>query len=178
METLKYAYRPRVTIMGLMLAFFSVCAAVSYHCALTNDQALILRGIRLDAGQATVLFWILAAMSTALALFGLFGAVRGMISGQALIMDATAVSLPKSGFSDTVVTVAYDAIMHTKMREMKGERLLTIEYVGGKVSVAQSLLSDAATFSSVVHALTERVALAKRMAEIKDSAAPDRRPGR
>ncbi len=158
METLKYDYKPKITAMALAMIFFGVCAVVGWHSAQTNDRGLIIDGlITLDTGQATIFYWGLMAVSVVMAAGGLFGIVRGMTSTQTLVMDDTALRLPKSALSQKIVTVPYRDIVRMTAIQIKSQRFLRVEYAGGKVNITRSMLPSNAIFDKVCETLAARV---------------------
>lgn len=168
METLKYAYKPKVTTMILGVIFFGVCSAVLYNEAATNDRGIIIdRIITLDAWQATIFFWGLCGASVVMTLGALLGIVKGMISTHNLVMDDLTIRFPKSGLSDVLVTIPYRDISDMTMVQMRSQRWLRIAYSGKKVNLNRSMLPNNAAFDRVCTVLAERVHSA-RYVPVKD----------
>jgi hypothetical protein len=71
-----YGIRPLKMLLPMLM--FGACAAFFFREALTNDRGLIINGIfRMDAGQGTIFYYVMAGLS---AMF-VIGAAAGMISG-------------------------------------------------------------------------------------------------
>ena len=97
METLRYDYKPKAWVMALAGLFFAGCGVVLGKIALENDRGLILNGIiRLDAGDATMFYWVLTAACAAFVAFALGGVVRGMGAPGEVVLDRTAISAPRA----------------------------------------------------------------------------------
>jgi len=162
METLKYAYKPKVTTTIFGVIFFGACSAALYNEAATNDRgAIIDHFITLDTGQATLFFWGLFGASVAMTLGALLGVVKGMTSTNTLVMDGLTIRFPKWGLSDTLVTIPYRDITNMTMVQMRSQRWLRIEYSGKKVNLNRSMLPNNAVFDRVCAALAERVHAAR-----------------
>jgi hypothetical protein len=165
METLKYAYKPKITTMAFGVLFFGACSVWGYHMAASNDRGLIIDGlISLDTGQATVFHWGIFAAAAMMALLGLLALVKGMTSTHALVMDETAIRFPKWGLGDRIVTIRYRDIMAMSILQVKSTRMLMIQYTGGKASIGQGMLPSPAIFDKVCDTLAERVESARHAA--------------
>lgn len=168
METLKYAYKPKIMTMMLGVIFFGACSAVLYNEAATNDRGVIIDHIiTLDTGQATLFFWCLFGASVVMTLGALLGVVKGMTSTHTLIMDDSTIRFPKSPLSDTLVTVPFRDITDMTMVQMRNQRWLRITYSGKKVNLNRSMLPNNAVFDKVCNALAERVESARRVSELE-----------
>ena len=162
MSDLSYVYKPKPVGMGLAFAFFAACALISLHSALTNEAGLIINGlIRLDPGQATIFYWGLTAAGAIMSGFGLLGFFRAFTSQQRLVLGETSLRLPKSGFSDVLVTVAYARVKDLVRQQVKSQHFLVIHHSGGKVSISASMLPSRAVFDEVCRIVTERVIQAR-----------------
>lgn len=162
MSDLSYIYKPSPVGMGLAFAFFAVCALVSLHSAMTNDVGLIINGlIRLDPGQATVFYWVLTVAGAIMSGFGLLGFVRAFTSRHRLILSDTSLQMPKSAFSDTLVTVSYARVKDLVRQQIKSQHFLIIHHIGGKATISASMLPSHAVFDEVCRTVTERVVKAR-----------------
>jgi len=154
--------------MALGIVFFGFASAVIYSHAATNDRGLIIDGlIRFETGQASLFLWCLFGASVMMTLGAVLAVVKGMTSAQTLVMDDKSIRLPKWGLGNSVVTIPYADIVAMDLLQVSRTRLLMIRYRRGKVSVGEGMLPDAAAFDRVCHALAERVASARRVADIK-----------
>ena len=160
MPDISYSYRPKPMAMGLAAAFFGVCGLVMGNSALTTDRGLIIDGlIRLDTGGATVFYWVIAGLSAAMTLGGILGLVRGLTSDQKLILSETQLRVPKSGLSNTLVSVNYGDIQGMTVTRVKSQVFLVIHHIRGKVTITASMLPNRAAFDEVHRVLSERSGL-------------------
>lgn len=158
MSDLSYAYKPKALSMALGLAFFAVCGVVLVNMARTNTAGLIINGlIDLGPADATLVYWGLASCSAIFCVLALLGIARGLTSAQKLTLGATGIRLPKSAFSDSLVSVDYAHIRDMERQQIKGQHFLIIHHVHGKTTVTASMLPDQAIFDKVCRTVTERV---------------------
>ena len=161
MTNLSYPYKPRPLVMLLGGLFFAVCTPVIASNALSNDRGIIIDGlIRLDVGQATLFLWALAIGGLILALGGFFGFVRGLVSKQVLVLDETAVRMPKSIYSSSVIIVAYADITGLTQTQIRSKRFLTIHFGrdGRKVTISSGMLPSRKIFEEVCETIALRAA--------------------
>jgi hypothetical protein len=162
METLSYEYKPKALNMVLAGIFFVVCALCLFQEARTNQQGLIIDGlIRLDPHNATLFYWGLAACSVVMALISLPGLYRAMTSMQKLVLNETALRVPKSGLSNTIATVSYHNITGLSLVKTRSQRILIVKHNNGKANISQSMLPSSAIFEKICRTLNERMILAR-----------------
>lgn len=153
-----YPYKPRPLIMLLACGFFAACAPIMANIAMTNDRDLIIDGlIRLDPGQATIVFWGLFACSIILALGGFAGFLRALTSRHVLVLGNDSFQIPKSPFASAILVVAYKDITGLTRLQIKSQHFLTVHYTGRKLNIASSMLASRATFEEVCETIAAHV---------------------
>jgi len=154
MAIIEHPYKPRPWTMLLASAFFAGVAAVMAHAAMTNDRGLILNGIiRLSPQGATNFYWCIAGLGAAFVVVGLPLFVMGLTSKACIRLTATELSMPRSAFSRTTRVVSLAQIQGTDVHAVNGQRFLTVLLADGEVSIAQSMLPNAAAFEEICAAL-------------------------
>ena len=89
-------------------------------------------------------------------LAGLAGFVSGLISQRYLRLTPTEISAPKYGWSRTNTVVRLAEITDIGIQSVQRQRLLNIYHRGGKLTITQSFLPDAAAFEELYTALVTR----------------------
>ena len=159
MDIISYDYKPKAGLMALASAFFGLCAAGLATTAHGNAAGLIIDGlISLDPGQATVFYWVVAAVSAAMTLGGVLGVYRAVTSQHKLVLDGSALRVPKSGLSDRVAVIPYHTIASLSVLEIRNRRFLTVTHAGGRVHIAEGMLPGHDALEKVGQVLQERVA--------------------
>ncbi len=162
MPKLVYPYRPRVLPMLFASLFFAVCGVGLAFEAKSNEQGLIIDGlIRLDPGQATIFYWVLSVTSAVFVVGGLWALVRAFTSRHELVLDDTTFSVPKSGYSDTIVTTRYADVLSMARQQIRNQRFLVIQ-AKSKVTITSLMLPGREVFEEVCQQLESRVGEARR----------------
>lgn len=157
-DVLSYPYKPKPWLMLLVMAFFSACAAMLGHRAITNDRGLILNGILSMGDQgATVFYTILALLSIGFVVIGALGVWSGLRSTRSAQLTQDAVSCPKSGFSKTIITVPYGDITALETSEVQKQVFLHVHHSGGKLTIARQMFPSNDQFETFATQLADRV---------------------
>lgn len=157
MNTLEYRYRPKPWIMLAATAFFAAAGALVTMEALTNERGLIVqRFIHLSPQGATIFYWCVAALCALFVLAGLASFMVGLASKRYLRLTSTEISAPKFGWSRSNTVVRLAAITQIAVQTIQKQRILNIYHRGGKLSIVQSFLPNAAAFEEVHKALVSR----------------------
>ncbi|SDA27439.1 hypothetical protein [Sphingomonas sp. NFR15] len=154
METLRYPYRPKTWVMALAGLFFAVCAVVLGYTAHDNDRGLLIDGIlSLDAGQASIIYWVLCALSIGFVAAGLFGVVTSLREPREVMVDRTGVTLPAGRWSSDTVTIPFASITDLRIQQVHSHKFLIIRHRAGKHSVMRSMMPSSADFEAFVEAV-------------------------
>lgn len=157
METLRYDYRPKLWTSLLGGLFFAGCGVILGKVALDNDRGLILNGlIELDAGDATVFYWVLVVACTGFVLIALATSVRALGAPHQVVLDATSITVPRGVLRQTLVTVPIDRITDLQVTQVQSQKLLTIRHDDGKLTIVRGLLPQRADFDELLAALDAR----------------------
>jgi hypothetical protein len=159
METLRYAYKPKLLTFALCGLFFAGCGVVIGKVALENDRGLILnRILRLGPDSATIFYWVLAAACVAFVVVALLGIARSFGTVREVVLDSAAISAPKNPLSQVVVvTLPFTAITDLQVTQVHRQKFLVIRHADGKLNINQSMLPTHDDFDELVEALDARV---------------------
>ncbi len=157
-QEVRYPYKPKLIVFILSIAFFVACAAVLGYVAATNDRGLILNGIiKFSENGATIFYWCLAGASVLLALFGVLGLVKGITSKREVLATQEAISAPKSGVSNKIITINYSGIIDLNVQVIQKQKFLNIFYSEGKLSIPQSMLPSKKAFEELADFVVSKV---------------------
>lgn len=163
METIRYDYKPKLWVIGLSGLFFAGCGVVLAKSALENDRGMIINGlITLDTGDASILLWVLTLFSVGFVLVALVGVVRALGAPQEVVLDARAITAPKSGFSRMLVTVPLLDVDNLQIVEIKSQKMLTIHHRHGKLTINRAMLPDREAFETLFATLRDRCTAVRR----------------
>lgn len=167
MDAISYSYKPRAFTMAWAALFFGACAAFGFFLARTDTRDILIDGLLVLRGHDAVVFrWAIAIVSAMMCLGGVWGVVRAMTSRQTLTLDSTGLGMPKSAFSDALVTIPYATVTGLQHIQVKSQRFLTVRHAKGKVSIARSMLPDTHAYDRVCDVLAERVGAARGSAPL------------
>ncbi|MGK6353688.1 hypothetical protein ACMGDH_00510 [Sphingomonas sp. DT-207] len=143
--------------MALAGLFFAGCAATLGNTASGNDRGLILNGvITLSPDNATTFYWVLTGISGLFVLAALIGLVRAFGAMQEVVLDAHAITAPKSAFGNALSIVPLSTITDLQIMQIKSQRLLIIRHNAGKLTINRSMLPSHDDFDTLVTAIDER----------------------
>lgn len=158
----EYEYRPRWTTIVFCAAFFGPCAAVLGLKAANNDRGLIInRVIELGPDGATILYWVLAALSAAFVGIAAFLAYDRLTFMRRLAFGPTALIVPASRWSQEEQEIAYRDIVALSEATISGQRFLYVTHRGGTFTVTASLLPCKAAFAEVCELLATKAQQAR-----------------
>ena len=165
-EPLTFTYRYKAGRLFLCIFFFGLCAAMLGHEALNNGKGLVINNIiELDAGNATIFYWVLAALSLGFVLLGLIGFMAQLTAdddAQVLTLGEKTMTLPQGAFRKVPRELAYADITAMKQQEVQGQRFLTVKLANGKkVSLAAVALPKKEDFDTVCSHIAARLDAAK-----------------
>lgn len=153
-EPLTFPYRYKAGRLFLCIFFFGGCAAILAHEALDNTRGVIINHlIELDAGNATVFYWVLAALSLGFVILGILGFLAQLTAddeAQVLTLGDTAMTLPQGAFRKVPREVAYADIAGLQTQQVQGQRFLIVKLADGKkLSIAAAALPRKEDFDTV-----------------------------
>jgi hypothetical protein len=144
--------------MLLCAVLFGACAAFTAYKAATNDAGLILNGIiTLEPAEATVFFWVIAALGAGLVLLALLLTTRRITSPHVLEIGTDAMLLPHGLFQMHTSRIPYSDIQGISEVELYGQRFLRITAAGQRYTITSSLLPDADSYVAVRDSLRSLV---------------------
>lgn len=157
MHTLEYRYKPKPWVMLAATLFFAGIGAFMTMEVLTNERGLIVqRIIHLSPQGATIFYWSMAIICGVFVLAGLAGFIHGLVSKQYLRLTSTEISAPKFGWSRTNTVVRLTEINEIGVQSIQKQRFLNIYHRGGRLSINQSFLPNAAAFEELHKAIVSR----------------------
>lgn len=154
-ETLSYPYKPKPLLMGLVIVFFAICAAILANEALTNDRGLVLSGIlRFSTNGASIFYAVLTALSVGFVGIGVWGLYKAFTSKAVLELTPTALLIPaKKG---QVKSIAFADITDIRRKKVQKQEFIQIIYAEGKASVNKQMCPSKKVFNEIVEEITQR----------------------
>jgi hypothetical protein len=154
MTTLVFPYKPRPALMVFVMVVFAVFGWVAVHKAQSPHGGLVIMHlVRLGIDGATRFYWGLAATCAVLVAFGALAFWTGLKSRNRLVLTDTRLSVPTWAFSTRCKEVPLAKITRLDEREYHGQRMLTVHYTGGKVTIARQMLPNEEAYEDVVAVL-------------------------
>lgn len=155
---LTYQYRPSPWAMMVGAVFFGACAYVLVQMAQTNDRGLVLNGIlELGVVGASRFYWALTIASVLFVLVAVLGFFLSLRSKHQLVLDSSALSIPRNGFARSPSIIPLASIQRLEERQISRQRMLTVWHSGGKVTVMKSWLPNNQAYEAVRAALVSVV---------------------
>ena len=156
----EYPYRTSWTVIVLTAAASGALAPFMAYTAMTNRKAWHVRGIALDAGQATALFWFVAAFFAVVFAWMPFLAAARLRNPQRVAFTRAGIILPRSRRTGEEPLIPYAQVSVLSVDEVPGEKILKVDHPGGRSILLASKLGRRA-FEEVRSRLAERVACAR-----------------
>jgi hypothetical protein len=156
---LKYPYKPRKTALVLGALIFAPCTALFVHNGMTNDRGLIIDGIiHLGVNGATIFYWVFAALSAGFVAVAVLSLLASL--GKSLSIELTDQFLyaPRGIFAHEPLSIPLHEITEMKVQTVQSQRFLTIKYLGGKISIGQTMLPKNSDFDALCAALAAQQA--------------------
>lgn len=141
-----FSLRPAKMIIPVIL--FGALAAFFFFQAANNDRGLIINGIfTLDAGGATVFFYVMAGLSCLFVLAGAFGIINGLTVKEKLTIYSDGIEMP---VRKEKIRLYFRDLASAQVLDIYGTRILEISAKDGKKqSIVDSKLGKKAEFDGV-----------------------------
>ena len=143
MQSLSFPYKtskPLLMIAGVL--FGGGGAYFMYLKSTTNTRGLILnRIIELDPTEASLFYIIVAIGCAILAIAAAAVLLLSFFGNRVLEITTKYISVPKNGLALTNTTIPWQDITDFRDMKVSGQRWLEVRHKGGKVSIAESMLS-------------------------------------
>ncbi len=158
MNEVRIPYKPNKFMFLLVVAFFGACAGIMGNVAITNDKGLILnRVFEFSPQGATIFYWVITGLSLVFVLVGLLALAKSVTTKREIVISETSLTSPKSIYSKIDVTVNFSDITNVTLQTIQKTKILNIEYLGGKLSIPNSMLPNKQAFEELVSLLQTRV---------------------
>ena len=137
--------------------FFAGCGVVLAKVAVENDRGLIINGlIRFEPPGATIFYWVLTTFSVGFVVAAVLGLIRAFGPLREVVLDDASLSAPRGGLSGRITTVPLASIVALRVREVKRQRFVIVEYAGGKLTISGSMLPSSDDFETLVGEIERR----------------------
>ena len=157
MSEIRIPYKPNKVIFLFLTAFFGVSSVVLVNKAMNNERGLVLNKIvEMSSASASVFYWILAAVSIALSLLGIYSLLKSVAGKLEVVITENSITAPKSGISKKTVEVSYSDIRSMNVQTIQKTKILNIEHVDGKLSIPNSMLPNKESFDHLITQLQSR----------------------
>ncbi len=158
MKAIRIPYKPDKMIFLLIVIAFSVCAGILGRVALTNKRGLVINHFfELSPTSASWFYGVLFSLALAFVLVGLMALVKSFFSKKVIVITETKLSSPRSFFSNHIVSVNFSQITAMDLRTIQRNKILHIEYNGGKLSIPQNMLPNQQAFKQLVSLIEARL---------------------
>lgn len=158
MTNIEREYKYKAAWKGILSGsiFFGLCAIVSGIAAQSNKGFRFIF-INLSAYQATIFFWIICGLSLGFVLMAVVTAIRSLKQEQRIAVTPSSIIVPKSRWSQEEQIIEYKDIKTLSSEDVFGQHLLNIFHIGGKYTVAGSMLPSRAAFDELHNLLLEKI---------------------
>lgn len=160
----EYLYRQKSSETLCLGLVFAMGTAIALWIALTNDDGMVIRGIRLSPFQARTVYWIVSVAFGSLTCAEASAAILARLFPQRIVLTATAIHVPKSRWSLEVIEIPYATITKLSYSTTKShikawcDRLTTIAYQSREVTIMASRL-PAGAYETVCQALKTKTTM-------------------
>ncbi|RST46318.1 hypothetical protein [Variovorax sp. DXTD-1] len=157
MKIHNYPYRPKPLLMAFSALLFGLAAYGLWEAAQTNDRGLVInRVFRFSSGEATIIYWCLAALVAALAGSAIAALLRGQFFPQRVTLTENELVAPRSAFSKEPTLLRLFDIQHMSIWVLRKKRSLKIVHFQGELAIHESWLPSAADFDELCHEIEIR----------------------
>jgi hypothetical protein len=160
MSVQRYRYKPNAGIMVLATATGAGFAYLSAYAARTNDRTLVIdRLITLSPSEASILFWVIAALFALATVLGAHGILVGLFTRREIILTDTDLKIPigvvaRRSFKE----VKFANITRLTSKSYRGRYSLYVYHAPGRVlAITEDFMPDAAAFDEFCSELAHRV---------------------
>lgn len=158
MREVRFDYKLRAKIFLMAVAFFGVGAGVMANVAATNKQGLIInRIIDFSPQSATMVYWLVAAVSLAFVILAVYLMANGMLTKRVIVITDDSITSPKSGLSNQYITIRFSDIIDINIQTIQKSKIIIIDHPGGRLSISNSMLPNNASFEKLVYQLQARM---------------------
>jgi hypothetical protein len=159
----EYRLKPaRVQARALL---YGACALFMAFMGLTNDRGLILLVFRFSPVNATIFYWVTAALAAAFCIGDVYSANRGGALRQRVALTREGLVLPKSQWTEEEHTVPYEHIVKLTTFDDPDGLVIIRHLAGGELILRLDMFSDERAFGEFVQGLSAAVAAAQENAE-------------
>lgn len=158
-DTLEYSYKVNVKKMGLLIPVIAVLALFMAHLGMTNDRGLILfHAIHLDVEDAKIFYWCMSAILGLAAGACIVAVITQLNAGDATVLRVAedGFTIPVGFFEKRMEFVRFSDITKLTMMSVNGQNYLVIRHMGGKISLQQQAMENAAVYDAVTAAIYAR----------------------
>ncbi len=161
MRILRYPYRPNAMALLFAAPFFTGLAYGFAYIAQTNARGIRfyhLDALTLSQDNATIFYWVCAALGSLFVVAGATGlAVRFISPSKELILTETELRAPPGTLlPGKIRVVRLSNIERLSLSTVRGHRFLYAFHPGGKVMINESLLPNGAAFDELASELANR----------------------
>jgi hypothetical protein len=158
MTNIEREYKYKVPWKGILLliVFFGLCAIVGGIAAQSNSGFKFIF-INVSAYQATIFWWVVCGVSLVSVLMAVVTAIRSLKLEQRIAVTPSSIIVPKSRWSQEEQIIEYKDIKTLSTEDVFGQHLLNIFHIGGKYTIAGSMLPSRATFDELYNLLLEKI---------------------
>jgi hypothetical protein len=156
----EYEYRLKAGRVQTRALLYGAGALFMAYMAVTNDRGLELFVIPLSRTNATIAYWVFAALAALFAVIDMVNVERRERLRQRIALTTDALVVPRSPWTEEEERIPYDSILGIK--PFNGpDSVVVIRHKGGEFTLKLDMLPDERAYAEIVQNLASLVAVAK-----------------
>jgi hypothetical protein len=160
MSDREYEYRLKAGRVETRAFLYGAGALFMAYMGLTNDRALGLFVIPLSQRNATIAYWVFAALAAFFCVYDFVSANRRKSLRQRIVLTEDALLVPKSSWTEEEQRIPYKSIRSLKPFN-EPDSVVVICHQGGEFVLRLDMLPDERTYGELVASLTTNLSRAK-----------------
>ncbi len=152
-KELVYEYSSRPTVVAGIILLFGILTALFGKLATAPQTGGTQDGFTVTPQGATAMLWVLCAVCALFLAMGVVLAIKRRVMRQRLVLGATGLTVPVSPWSRAEKTVAYKDISWLGVHKIHGQRMFSLQYPGGSVEIAASMLPAGDAYDTILNRL-------------------------
>jgi hypothetical protein len=155
----KYPYNAKLSLVILGGLMFGGASYFFIDTAIHNDRGLIINHIiPLDTHDATIFYWVLAALSVGFVIVLIMALIRRYSDPKFLELDETCITLPHGMLQRELSRIDYCNIVGLSETKVSRQTLLHLHTRERKYTLAASLLPNKKLYEEIRDFLATRMA--------------------
>jgi hypothetical protein len=172
----EYEYRLKAGRVQTRALLYGVGALFMAYMGLTNDRGLELFVIPLSQSNATIAYWVFAALAALFCVVDFASAERRKSLRQRIVLTNDALLVPKSSWAEEEERIPYASIQDLKSFN-EPDSVVVIRHRGGEFVLRLDMLPDERAYGELVETLAAMVSMARNPTVSKSPESTEQREG-